>query len=248
MTEDSININDKTLKNSKDIKIKKKIKDELKDWIQTLVVGTVIALSLNNFIIANSYIPTGSMENTIKAGDHVVGSRIAYKLGEVQRDDVIIFKYGYTCKNDGEMYRENDEHACPLCGRKDEDNSKLFYTKRIIGLSGDHIEIKQTGMADASEFTKINIKTNTKVPVGTVYVNGEAKEELYLPEPMIVDNKQFPEIDVVVPEGCYYVLGDNRNNSMDARYWGKYNMVTKESLIAKVYFKYWPLSDIGIIK
>ncbi len=226
---------------------------EIIDWVKVLVVAGVLAFCINNFIIANSTIPTGSMENTIMPGARVFGSRLKYTFGEVQRDDIAIFVYGYTCKNDGQMYRENNNHTCPVCGRADKDNSVVYYVKRVIGMPGDHIEIRQTGTADASQFHNIQIGANAdgtmpEVPVGTVYVNGVAKEEVYLPEPMIVDKKQFPEVDVVVPEGYYYVLGDNRNNSMDARYWGEYNMVARDRMVAKVYVKYWPLSDIGFVK
>lgn len=226
---------------------------EIIDWIKVFLVAGVLAFCINNFIIANSTIPTGSMENTIMPGARVFGSRLKYTFGEVSRDDIAIFVFGYTCKKDGQMYRENDEHVCPLCGRADKSNSVVYYVKRVIGMPGDHIEIKQTGTANASEFSNIQIGANAdgtmpEVPVGTVYVNGVAQEEVYLPEPMIVDKNQFPEVDVVVPEGYYYVLGDNRNNSMDARYWGQYNMVAKERMVAKVYFKYWPLNDIGFVK
>ena len=234
-------------------RIKNPVLAEVIDWIKVLAVAAILAFCINNFIIANSTIPTGSMESTIMPGARVFGSRLKYTFGEVQRDDIAIFKYGYECRNDKQMYRENDEHACPLCGREDTKNKVVYYVKRVIGMPGDHIEIKQTGTADASEFHNIKIGQNPdgttpEVPVGTVYVNGVAKEEVYLSEPMIVDGKQFPEVDVVVPEGYYYVLGDNRNNSLDARYWGKYNMVARDSMVAKVYVKYWPLNDIGVVK
>ncbi|SFG71925.1 signal peptidase I [Oribacterium sp. WCC10] len=258
-TESSIekkNDSDTTLTNKndkKDIGNKNPIISEIIDWIKVFAVAGLLAFFINNFIIANSTIPTGSMENTIMPGARVFGSRLQYTFGEVQRDDIAIFVYGYTCKNDDQMYRENDEHACPLCGRPDKENKKTYYVKRVIGLPGDHIEIKRTGTADASEFHNINIGMNSdgskpQVPVGTVYVNGVPKEEVYLSEPMIVDGNMFPEVDVTVPEGHYYVLGDNRNNSMDARYWGQYNMVARDRMLAKVYIKYWPLNDIGFVK
>ncbi len=84
--------------------------------------------------------------------------------------------------------------------------------------------------------------------MGTLYVNGEAKEELYLPEPMLCDGDSFPEVDVTVPENCYYMLGDNRNNSADARYWGENNFVKRERMVAKVYVKYWPVTEMGLVK
>lgn len=225
---------------------------EIIDWVKVIAVAAVLAFCLNNFIIANSTIPTGSMQDTIMAGARVFGSRLKYTFGEVERGDIAIFVYGYKCKGCGQSYRETDQGVCPNCGREDKKNSVVYYVKRVIGMPGDHIEIRQTGTADASEFHNIRIGKNTdgssvEVPIGTVYVNGEAITETYLPEPMIVDGQQFPVVDVTVPEGSYYMLGDNRNNSLDARYWGAYNMVSRDKMVAKVYFKYWPLTDMGSV-
>ena len=225
---------------------------EIIDWVKVIAVAAVLAFCLNNFIIANSTIPTGSMQDTIMAGARVFGSRLKYTFGEVERGDIAIFVYGYKCRGCGQSYRETDEGVCPYCGREDKKNSVVYYVKRVIGMPGDHIEIKQTGTADASEFHNIKIGKNAdgssvEVSIGTVYVNGEAITETYLPEPMIVDGQQFPEVDVTVPEGSYYMLGDNRNNSLDARYWGEYNMVSRDKMVAKVYFKYWPLTDMGSV-
>ena len=225
---------------------------EIIDWVKVIAVAAVLAFCLNNFIIANSTIPTGSMQDTIMAGARVFGSRLKYTFGEVERGDIAIFVYGYKCKGCGQSYRETDQGVCPNCGREDKKNSVVYYVKRVIGMPGDHIEIKQTGTADASEFHNIRIGknadgSNVEVPIGTVYVNGEAITETYLPEPMIVDGQQFPAVDVTVPEGSYYMLGDNRNNSLDARYWGAYNMVARDKMVAKVYFKYWPLTDMGSV-
>ena len=225
---------------------------EIIDWVKVIAVAAVLAFCLNNFIIANSTIPTGSMQDTIMAGARVFGSRLKYTFGEVERGDIAIFVYGYKCKGCGQSYRETDEDVCPNCGREDKKNSVVYYVKRVIGMPGDHIEIRQTGTADASEFHNIRIGKNAdgssvEVPIGTVYVNGEAITETYLPEPMIVDGQQFPAVDVTVPEGSYYMLGDNRNNSLDARYWGEYNMVSRDKMVAKVYFKYWPLTDMGSV-
>ena len=225
---------------------------EIIDWVKVIAVAAVLAFCLNNFIIANSTIPTGSMQDTIMAGARVFGSRLKYTFGEVERGDIAIFVYGYKCKGCGQSYRETDRGVCPNCGREDKKNSVVYYVKRVIGMPGDHIEIRQTGTADASEFHNIRIGKNAdgssvEVPIGTVYVNGEAITETYLPEPMIVDGQQFPAVDVTVPEGSYYMLGDNRNNSLDARYWGEYNMVARDKMVAKVYFKYWPLTDMGSV-
>mgnify|MGYP000896060083 CR=1 FL=1 len=221
---------------------------ELLSWIQIIVIAAVVAFVLNNFLIANSRVPTGSMENTIMAGSRVFGSRLAYRFGEVKRDDIAIFLYGYKCRNDGQQYRETDKGVCPYDGREDKRNQPIYYVKRVIGMPGDHIEIKKTGEVEASYITKLNVRSATgKVPVGTVYVNGKAIQENYLPEPMIVDGNQFPELDVTVPDNCYFMMGDNRNNSADARFWGENRFVKREKMLAKVYICYWPLNRAGFI-
>ena len=99
---------------------------EIIDWVKVIAVAAVLAFCLNNFIIANSTIPTGSMQDTIMAGARVFGSRLKYTFGEVERGDIAIFVYGYKCKGCGQSYRETDEGVCPNCGREDKKNSVVY--------------------------------------------------------------------------------------------------------------------------
>ena len=69
------------------------LRDEVISWIQVLVAAAIIAFCVNHFIIANSEVPTSSMETTIMAGDRVIGSRLSYKFGDPQRGDIAIFIY-----------------------------------------------------------------------------------------------------------------------------------------------------------
>ena len=89
---------------------------ELLSWIQIIVIAAVVAFVLNNFLIANSRVPTGSMENTIMTGDRVIGSRLSYRFGEPKRGDVIIFHWP--------------------------DDEKMLFVKRIIGMPGDKVTIR----------------------------------------------------------------------------------------------------------
>lgn len=94
-------------------------KKELISWIQILVTAAIIAFVLNTFIIANSWIPSPSMENTIMTGDRVIGSRLTYKFSNPKRGDIAIF-----------IFPDDDARGI-----------KTYYVKRVIGLPGDTIDI-----------------------------------------------------------------------------------------------------------
>jgi len=164
-------------------------KKELWEWVKIIVSAAAIAFVLNTFIIANSQVPSGSMENTIMTNDRVIGSRLSYRFGDPERGDIVIFRFP--------------------------DNEKLYYVKRIIGLPGETVDIAG----------------------GHVYLNGSQTplEEPYLREPMIPEAPMHFE----VPEGCYFMMGDNRNWSSDARRWQN-TYVKREKIIAKVLFRYYP--------
>lgn len=196
-------------------------KEEIISWIQIIVMAAVIAFVLNTFIIANSRVPSASMENTIMTGSRVIGSRLSYRFGEPQRNDVAIFIFGYDCKECGTSYQETPDGVCPVCGRADKKNTTVYYVKRVIGMPGDIIDIKD----------------------GHVYLNDSETplEEPYLAEPMETPK----ELHYEVPEGCYFMMGDNRNYSADARFW-RYSYISKDKMIAKVMFRYFP--SIGKIE
>ena len=171
-------------------------KSELISWIQIIIAAAVIALFLNSCIIANSQIPSESMENTIMAHDRVIGSRLSYLFSEPERGDVIIFHY------------------------PDDPTGDTYYVKRVIGLPGDVIDIHDGG----------------------VYLNGS--DEPYIKEPMETDPNH--PLHFEVPEDSYFMMGDNRNDSWDARFWEN-TWVTKDKLIAKVLFRYYPFNKMGVI-
>lgn len=223
---------------------------ELIDWVLVIVVAFVVAMALNNFIITNSFIPTGSMERNLPVGARVFGFRLQYLFAPPKRGDVVIFDYGFICQNKDckKMYQKNDEGKCPDCGRESKKNKKAHYIKRVIGLPGEHIEIKTDYKVESELIRGPRFEQSMDVPCGHVYINGEVLEEDYTNGPMIVDNTdRFPTIDITVPEGCYFLLGDNRNNSEDARYWPN-TFVPKKDIEAKAWILYWPLNRLSLIK
>ena len=220
---------------------------EVAEWAKILVIAFLVAFFVNNVIITNSYIPTPSMESNLPVGSRLFGFRLTYKFTKPKRGDVVIFDYGFECKNCKEMYQKSEDNVCPYCNTKNNHNKKVHFIKRVIGLPGDHIEIKNDYTADTELFKATMFEDKDfKVPCGHVYINGERYDENYLNEPMIV-NGFYKPVDVTIPEDTYYLLGDNRNNSEDARFW-KNPFISIKDIEAKAYIIYWPLNCVGFIK
>ena len=135
------------------------------DVVETLVLSIVLFAAINA-VSARIRVDGASMEPTLQSGEFVIVNKLAYWFGEPTIGDVIVFHFP----------RDPDQE----------------YIKRIIGLPGDQVEIKD----------------------GEVFVNGQILDEDYI--------AASPVYDVVsdVPEDSLFVLGDNRNNSSDSHNWG----------------------------
>ncbi len=167
-------------------------KKEWYDFVETILFAFILAFLIKSFILQISYIPTGSMIPTLNDGEAVLVVRIPYYFREPERGEIIVFKY-------------------PLDPSKE-------YVKRLIGLPGDTVEIKQ----------------------GNVYVNGKLLEENYVKRKS--DDNHGP---IKVPKDSYFVLGDNRPVSVDSRYWG---FVPKKNLVGKALLLLWPPQRIQIVQ
>jgi len=171
---------------------------EILSWVKVFIVAIFIAVILNNFIILNATVPTGSMENTIAIGDRMIGNRLSYVFGEPQRGDVVIFKYP--------------------------DNEEQLFVKRIIGLPGETVKIDN----------------------GKVYINNSETplDEPYIKEAEWGDNQVY---QFEVPADSYFMMGDNRNNSNDSRFWNNH-YVHEDKILAKAVLVYWPYENFETIK
>lgn len=129
------------------------------------------------------------MEPHIDSGEYVLINTVAYRIAQPSRGDILAFRH---------------ERSAPS-----------VYLKRLIGLPGDHIGIRN----------------------GIVRVNGRTLEEGYV---RFRDSRSFPE--VTVPQDALYVLGDNRANSDDSRFWG---FVPKDQVIGRAVAAVWPISRLG---
>lgn len=159
--------------------------------VRSLTIFTVCLLMLailQRTVVFNGFIPSESMENTLMEGDRFIGNRLAYRgKREPKRYDVIVF---YS-----------------------PDSPETILIKRVIGLPGEKIEVKD----------------------GKVYADGKETSLSFTKEPMKKEKGETYN----VPKGAYFVMGDNRNESFDSRYW-EHPFVEKEKIIAKAEFKYFP--------
>ena len=173
-------------------------KGELKGTLSSIIFAIVAVVLLRTFVIVNAVVPTGSMENTIMPGDHLLGIRSACVMSEYERGDIIFFYFP--------------------------DDEKQNYVKRIVGLPGEKVVIDNA---------KIYIN-DSEIPL----------EESYLKEEWIAATGPY---EFHVPEDSYFVLGDNRNSSADARYW-RNPYVSEDKIIGKAIFTYFPFDRLGILK
>ena len=186
---DKKEISKETQKDRKKKRFLHTLKSEVLEWIFYIIICLTLAILINNTLIINANVPTGSMENTIPTKSRLFGNRLSYINKSPERGDIVIF------------------------WAPEENN--VLYVKRVIGMPNDVVEIKD----------------------GVLYINGEVYEEDY------IKNMSGTWEPFNVPEGKYFVLGDNRDNSHDARYW-KDPYISKDDIIAKAIIMYWPRIEI----
>jgi signal peptidase I len=163
-----------------------------REYFESLVIAVILALFVRTWVFQAFKIPTGSMEQNLLIGDHLIVNKMIFAptatgferailpRRDIRRGDVIVFKYPVEPERD--------------------------FVKRVIGLPGDRLELHRK----------------------KIFINGAALEEPYVQflEPPSTDGP--PRVDdlreeygpITVPAGQYFMMGDNRDNSQDSRFWG----------------------------
>ncbi len=169
-----------------------KFRNLFRNWLIPIVVAVLLAIIINKFLLYKIVVPSPSMSPTVEVGNQLFVAKV-YNTSNIKRGDILVF-------NSDELHE--------------------LLLKRVIGLPGDHVEIKNDG---------------------SVYVNGEKLKEDYVKFPGGKADMSFN-----VPEGKFLMLGDNRANSDDARYWTN-PYVDSEDIDAKAQIIVYPLNKIGVI-
>ncbi len=187
--------------------------------LRLAVIAVICTLLVLSFTVRGFQVGSGSMEPTLQAGDCVVLDRITYHTREPQRGEVIAFRFDPNSPESLTRGSNFMARAIDLMGEVihvTHENTE-YYVKRVIGLPGDHMEIRS----------------------GYIYINGELLNEPY----SVIRDASDAAFDV--PEKSVLVLGDNRPDSYDSRFWG---FVPYDSIVGRAVAIYWPLSRAGSIR
>src|ERR1043166_5967867 len=236
-------------------------KTVIREYFESAVVTVIMALFGMTFIAQAVKVPTASMENTITVGDHLLVNKFIFAPGptlpvlpqrEIKRSDIIVFKYPGNRFNPG---RDSDEDNIPF---------KVNYVKRVIGLPGDTVEVKGlkvyvNGNPLPEHIVAIDgqqAQMNQKAPLKIVGEQARRPDDLYdvyYYEQNVEaarlghDLNSSPDFNFAVngkpakvPPNSYFVMGDDRDNSLDSRAWG---FVPRDLIIGRAMFVYWSYDE-----
>ena len=210
---------------------KEKLKD-IFEWIYCIIIAVVLALLVRYYVGTPTIVSQTSMYPTFNNGDRLILNRLYRTTKTVpQRGDIITFEAPSVYYMNGE--KANLENPTAQYNNEPQgiigkffynvvEFGKVSYIKRVIALPGEHIEIKD----------------------GKVYINGKELQENYLPEGIMTNSEGGQFIDLIVPEGTIFAMGDNRGNSGDSR---KFGCIPYEKIEGKVVFRFWPLNSFGTV-
>lgn len=171
---------------------------ELGGWILYILIIIGLTYLIITFVGQRTRVSGSSMETTLHNGDNLIVDKLSYRFRDPKRYDIIVFPY---------KYEEN-----------------TYYIKRIIGMPGETLQIKD----------------------GYVYIDGEKlTSDIYGNE--LIEDPQTAEDPVTLGEDEYFVMGDNRNHSMDSRD-PSVGVLKKSDLMGRAWVRIYPFNNVGVIR
>jgi len=197
-----------------------KEKSFLYECIETIVVVAFLVIVIRGFVGEPRWIPSASMRPTLLEGDRVFIEKVSlkYNLRDIKRGDVLVFYPPFA-----ELKTDLWSKFTRFVGLFDKNDA---YIKRVVAIEGD----------------KYQVSTDAKTGASVVYINGKKLNEPYLYENKTIDcTANMYCGPAIVPKGELLMLGDNRANSQDGRFWG---LLPKDRVIGRAIFIFWPFNRL----
>ena len=207
----------------------KTVLKEVLEWTYCIVIAIVLALLIRYFVGTPTIVKQPSMYPTLKQDQRLWlnrWNRTIHKMPE--RGDIITFEapsvtFISDASNPVAVYDKEPQGLFSKFTYYVLEAGKISYIKRVVGLPGEHVEIKE----------------------GKVFINGKELQEDYLQPGVVTDVVRGALSDFTVPENCVFAIGDNRSQSTDCRAFG---CIPLEKIESKVAFRFWPLDTFGGVK
>lgn len=204
---------------------KKSVAGSILELVVIVASALALALAIQAFIVKPYRIPSGSMEPTLAINQRVLVNRIGTHFSTPSVGDIIVFhppkNYDAGCANPRQGENQAGQDGSQACDAQERTESTETFIKRVVAIGGDRISIHN----------------------GHVIRNGVAEKDSYTVPCGDSGSCNFPGT-ITIPRGDFYMMGDNRPNSEDSRFWGP---VPKSWIIGKAFFTYWPPGRIGFL-
>ena len=189
------------------------------EWVIVVVGALIVAVVIKTFLFQAFYIPSVSMEPTLKVGDRVLVNKLSYKLHDVHHGDIVVFERPST---NPQVVESCDGKQVTITPQKNTEEVHDLI-KRVIAVSGETIEVRN----------------------GKVFVNGTQIDEPYLASGTTTppfEASAFPTQCIRVPKDDVFVLGDNRTNSAASNRFGP---IPESLIVGRAFVRVWPIGSIG---
>jgi signal peptidase I len=193
------------------------------ELVMIVAIALGLALAIQAFVVKPYEIPSASMEPTLHIGQRVLVDRVGTHFTTPHVGNIFVFHppASETCVNPRQGQNGAGVDDAQACDTQQTEESTQTYIKRVVGLPGDRLSIRD----------------------GHVIRNGVPEKDSYTIPCGGAGDCNFPKT-FTVPRDDYYMMGDNRPDSLDSRFWGP---VPKQWIIGKAFLTYWPPDRIGIL-
>jgi len=207
------------------------------DFWGPVLLTISLYIGIRQYIGEARYIPSGSMLPGLKINDRLIVEKITLRQRSPKRGEIVVFNSPYSF----DRILRRDTGPSPLkCGLVNfplivfltglSDPACDAYIKRVVAIGGDQVTIN---------------------PKGEVFLNGIKRKESYVTNFCNVDRNYFADckaLETLVPSGHVLVLGDNRRNSWDGRYWPGSHFLPEKEILGRAVWRFWPLNRIGFLR